>query len=185
MKRTANRTQIKQNWTPGPDEADFAEKAGIDWNKEAPKFIDYHLAHGSLMASWPAAWRTWIRNAAAWMAKAQPVRSDLVSLSQAKDDAYGAGWWASTLGNTTRETIGAQLVICVNGYDVVAVARDCCAAAGLAPEWRGDLSSVEGWLREGIDPDAAVAAIQAERRKPARIASMRYFDLRVRNHKAA
>jgi hypothetical protein len=32
------------------------------------------------MASWPAAWRTWVRNAAAWKAKAQPVRNDLLSM---------------------------------------------------------------------------------------------------------
>jgi uncharacterized protein YdaU (DUF1376 family) len=51
--------------------ADFPSEAEIAWcDSERPDlsartvaiaFRDYHLAHGSTMKSWPAAWRTWVR----------------------------------------------------------------------------------------------------------------------------
>ena len=30
---------------------------------QASQFRDHHVSHGKTMADWPAAWRTWIRNA--------------------------------------------------------------------------------------------------------------------------
>jgi uncharacterized protein YdaU (DUF1376 family) len=51
--------------------ADFPGNAELAWcDAERPElsaatvavaFRDYHLAHGSTMKSWPAAWRTWVR----------------------------------------------------------------------------------------------------------------------------
>ena len=51
--------------------ADFPSEAELAWcDSERPDlsagtvavaFRDYHLAHGSTMKSWPAAWRTWVR----------------------------------------------------------------------------------------------------------------------------
>ena len=51
--------------------ADFPSEAELAWcDAERPDlsagtvaiaFRDYHLAHGSTMKSWPAAWRTWVR----------------------------------------------------------------------------------------------------------------------------
>lgn len=51
--------------------ADFPTNAELAWcGTERPElsagtvavaFRDYHLAHGSTMKSWPAAWRTWVR----------------------------------------------------------------------------------------------------------------------------
>ena len=51
--------------------ADFPTDADLAWcDTERPElsagtvavaFRDYHLAHGSTMKSWPAAWRTWVR----------------------------------------------------------------------------------------------------------------------------
>ena len=51
--------------------ADFPSEAELSWcESERPDlsagavavaFRDYHLAHGSTMKSWPAAWRTWVR----------------------------------------------------------------------------------------------------------------------------
>lgn len=43
----------KQHGWPNPD-------------SELDAFKDYHLAHGSRMADWEAAFRTWLRNRARW-----------------------------------------------------------------------------------------------------------------------
>jgi len=46
--------------------------------REASKFLAHHQAQGKLMASWPAAWRTWCLNFEAWQkekaAAAKPER---------------------------------------------------------------------------------------------------------------
>ena len=38
-----------------------AERPELSAGTVAVAFRDYHLAHGSTMKSWPAAWRTWVR----------------------------------------------------------------------------------------------------------------------------
>ena len=43
----------RQNGWPNPE-------------SELDAFRDYHLAHGSIMADWEAAFRTWLRNRARW-----------------------------------------------------------------------------------------------------------------------
>lgn len=43
-----------------------AEKGWPDPRTELDAFKDYHLAHGSLMADWEAAFRTWMRNSTRW-----------------------------------------------------------------------------------------------------------------------
>jgi hypothetical protein len=44
-----------------------------DPRRELDAFKDYHLAHGTLMADWEAAFRTWLRNALAW-GKSKPIQ---------------------------------------------------------------------------------------------------------------
>ncbi len=48
-----------------PSEAELAwceaERPDLSAGAVAVAFRDYHLAHGSTMKSWPAAWRTWVR----------------------------------------------------------------------------------------------------------------------------
>jgi hypothetical protein len=39
---------------------------------EFEKFADYHRSKGNAMADWPAAWRTWLRNADAYASRGQP-----------------------------------------------------------------------------------------------------------------
>lgn len=48
---------------PGPSELDWCESERPDLSAGAValQFRDYHLAHGTAMKSWPAAWRTWVR----------------------------------------------------------------------------------------------------------------------------
>lgn len=41
-------------------------KLAIDMNLQTLQFVDYHIAKGSLMKDWSAAWRTWMRKAAEW-----------------------------------------------------------------------------------------------------------------------
>jgi hypothetical protein len=56
-----------------PFEADIRwtlkEHAKLSAWTEAEKFRDYALAHRKTYADWPAAWRTWCRNAERWSAE--------------------------------------------------------------------------------------------------------------------
>ena len=65
-KRTAARTQLPEDWKPSYDDLGAALdmlKSQAAVNNEFEKFRDYHLAHGSLMASWSRAFRYWCRRA--------------------------------------------------------------------------------------------------------------------------
>jgi hypothetical protein len=181
-KQTARRTRIAEDWQPGADGRAFAEGLGIDVEREAPGFLDYHLAHGSLMLSWAAAWRSWCRRAVEYGHATGQRNLPLLSVVAAVDpaDLYGATAWAASVAGTMpdRSAEGA-LVPHLAGYDAAGVARDCCAAAGLAPEWRGDLSIVASWLLDGVDPDEFVAVIRRASRPARPITSMRYYDRAV------
>lgn len=58
------------NWSLGPSEAEDAARIletvpglSIQPNREWDQFRDHHLKQGSIFSDWPAAWRTWMRNA--------------------------------------------------------------------------------------------------------------------------
>ena len=74
--RTAARTQLPETWVPSPDDIAAAEKAlagsGLTWQGQLEKFADYHMAHGSLMASWGRAFRYWCRQAPGFAPKGFP-----------------------------------------------------------------------------------------------------------------
>jgi hypothetical protein len=60
--RSKPRTGIPSTWNPDPAGVAYAEKAGMNRliiDREAGKFRNHHMAKGSLMADWNAAWRTW------------------------------------------------------------------------------------------------------------------------------
>jgi hypothetical protein len=40
-----------------------ATQAGLDVQAELEQFRDWHTSHGSAMADWHAAWRTWVSKA--------------------------------------------------------------------------------------------------------------------------
>ena len=63
-KQAAKRSKISESFLPSEAHREFAGQQGVSVIDELPKFIDYHRAKGSLMASWDAAFRTWLRNAA-------------------------------------------------------------------------------------------------------------------------
>lgn len=73
MTRTKARTTIPKDFSVSPEIVESAKKNG--WpnpHSQIEAFKDYHLAHGSLMADWEAAFRTWLRNQAKWRAESQP-----------------------------------------------------------------------------------------------------------------
>jgi hypothetical protein len=95
-------------------------------------------------------------------------------------DAYGARGWAAKLPDVRSGTVRGATVLCLDGWDVVATARDVCAAVGLPATWRGDLSAVADWLRAGIEPDAMVDAVRRARKPQGDLHSLRWFDAVVR-----
>jgi hypothetical protein len=73
-KRAKAKTQIREDAQPTEQDVEAAERVGLDaatFRSEWRKFRDHHLANGSLMADWPAAWRKWLSN----VGKFQPARA--------------------------------------------------------------------------------------------------------------
>ncbi len=62
-KKTKPRTSVPKDFRPEGDGLQSAIDVGLNVDAEVRKFIDHHEAKGSLMASWPAAWRTWVGHA--------------------------------------------------------------------------------------------------------------------------
>lgn len=61
--RAKRATQMPDNFVLSEDMTKYASDAGIDPMSEFEAFKDFHLSKGSVFRDWPAAWRTWIRNA--------------------------------------------------------------------------------------------------------------------------
>lgn len=60
------RSRIDEERPPSVADIGYAESKGYpkQWVSEQwERFRDYHIREGSLMADWPAAWRTWVQNA--------------------------------------------------------------------------------------------------------------------------
>lgn len=154
---TVRRTRITDTWEPSEADREFAANLGVDPDKQAPFFRDHHISHGNLMASWPAAWRTWCRKEVSFgRASGKPA------LPYDASDSYGAEGWARQLPDAKEERVnGDRVARYVAGWDVVGVARDLCQAAGLsAIHWRGDLSPIAEWLRAGVEPDSMLAVVR-------------------------
>ena len=188
MPKTAKRTQIGEDWQLSNDDKAFAESLGIDWAVIGPEFHDYHQMHGSLMASWHAAWRYWCRNQVRFGRATGQRNLPILAVIQGtgpapgddQTDAYGAGGWAAKLPDAKPGTVRGATVLCLDGWDAAETARDACAAIGLLPTWRGDLTAVADWLRSGIEPDAIVDAIRRARKPQGELKSLRWFDGFVR-----
>ena len=178
MTKTAKRTRITEDWQPSPNLREFAEGLGVDPDAACGCFVDHHLAHGNLMASWDAAWRLWCRNEVKF-GRARGVQTPPLLAAAVGPDPYGVRAWAAGLPDAEPGQVGDALVPCIEGYDVGGLACDVCEAAGLPKAWRGNLWAVVGWLRGGIGPDAILAGVRASK-KPADIKSLGYFDAAVR-----
>lgn len=183
MPTTSRRTQIPEDWNPSDDGVEYALGKGIsDVADLTESFRDYHLAHGTLMASWAAAWRTWCRNQVTFGRATGQRQLPLLAIASTPDpnDPFGAKAWAAKLPDARPDTLpGGIVAMCVGGFDAAGTARDLCQAVGLAPDWRGDLMPIAEWLRAGIDPDHLIAAVR-NGAQPRVAGSWRYYDVRVR-----
>jgi len=64
-KRAKRRTAMVQDTQPSKDDVRAAVADGLSMDEirsEWRAFRDFHIAKGNVMADWPAAWRTWLRN---------------------------------------------------------------------------------------------------------------------------
>lgn len=68
QKRASPKTGVQADFYPNEAGIEAAESVGLDVKVEVRKFIDHHEGKGSLMASWQAAWRTWVGKAAEFRA---------------------------------------------------------------------------------------------------------------------
>lgn len=64
-KAPKKRTRISEDWRPSPALMAWTREKhpSVDPNVEGPIFVSHHVAKGDTMASWDAAWRTWMANA--------------------------------------------------------------------------------------------------------------------------
>lgn len=89
----SRRSGIDPDWQPDAADRAVAHRSGVtDLEREVTRFRDHHAAKGSLMADWPAAWRTWCGNARTF-AKPAPRFSpgslgalEVMGLAQRDDD---------------------------------------------------------------------------------------------------
>ncbi len=73
MKHTSRRTLIPEDFEADDQIMELvAQRGWPDPRLEVVKFRDYHIAHGTLMADWQAAFRTWLNNAVGFGAKPMP-----------------------------------------------------------------------------------------------------------------
>jgi hypothetical protein len=84
-------TAYPADFYPNETGEQVATQGGVSIPSELEKFRDYHLARGSTMKDWQAAWRTWARNAAKFaQEKARPPPIRVVSGRQSAIDNYAA-----------------------------------------------------------------------------------------------
>ena len=73
MKHTSRRTLIPEDFEVSDPIMDLvAQRGWPDPREQLHKFKDYHIAHGTLMMDWEAAFRTWLNNAVGFGAKPMP-----------------------------------------------------------------------------------------------------------------
>lgn len=68
--------QLPDTFRPSEKHQALAAEKGVDLRAEWPKFCDYHRAKGSTMKDWSAALNNWIRKAAEYGGKVQPLRPE-------------------------------------------------------------------------------------------------------------
>lgn len=77
------RVALPSDFDRTPERWAVASRAGmnpLDIDPQFAQFRDYHLAKGSHMADWDAAWRNWVRKAVEWgAAKSKPSQFDEIA----------------------------------------------------------------------------------------------------------
>lgn len=76
------KTRLPSTWLPSEDLRNFAfrERPDLDLDLTARKFIAYHLAQGSWMSDWDAAFRKWVLSEYAKKSKGRAADADLASV---------------------------------------------------------------------------------------------------------
>lgn len=108
------------------------------------------------------------------------------------NDAWGIDAWCRSLpgvvptSSDTERAIGKWVI---HGRVIDAFAKSIAKAAMLPGSWRGDWSALEGWARDKIKTNDAIAAVRSRVEwgdyDPNRVASIKMFDTSVRGGRKA
>ena len=175
------RSRIPEQWQPDAKCAAFARDLELDPAQLVGPFVDHHLAKGSLMADWDAAWRTWCRNDVKYAqrrAPGLPLFAVVKGGSEAaQGDPYGTRAWAATVpdaspGGETWWLGGSN----GHGVDLPGFAADLCEAARMDPtRVAGGLDIVAEWLRSHRVPYWIEELIRRAQKPAGGIKSLEYF----------
>ena len=175
------RSRIIEDWQPSARCAAFARDLELDPAALVGPFVDHHLAKGSLMADWEAAWRTWCRNDVKFAQRRAPGLALFAVVTggqpAAAGDSFGAIAWSKTLQDAT-EAEGKRWLGGYNGHgvDVAGWAADLCEAAKMDPtRVAGGLSVAAEWLREHKSPYWIEDLIKRARKPAGGVKSLEYF----------
>lgn len=172
--KAAKRTLITEDWQPDSSGLSYALEHGVSPDIEVEKFRDYHLMHGNTMASWPAAWRTWVRNAGKFSEGRSCPRSNV--------SPYGINEWCHTRRDAVMLPFGGEMRSSIGGFDLARVATEACIAARIPAGTRPDLDPLADWLRHGCSLDDIVRAIETADRRPDR-PNLRWYTRAVLERK--
>lgn len=175
------RSRLREDWQPNAKCAAFARDLELDPTALIGPFVDHHLAKGSLMADWEAAWRTWCRNDVKFSQRRAPGLALFAVIKggqPARDgDPYGAEAWAATLPDATLEG-GRRWLGGHNGHgvDVAGWAADLCEAAKMdSSKIAWGLDYAAQWLREYKSPYWIEDLIKRARKPAGGVKSLEYF----------
>lgn len=70
--KRARGSRLPSGWTPNEGHRSFAATNQLLIDDELSRFSDHHVAKGSIMKDWDAAFRLWLRNSAKWSKPAIP-----------------------------------------------------------------------------------------------------------------
>lgn len=162
------RKRVQADWWPDDNGIAFASERQISPDLEVPRFRDHHIAKGSLMVDWAAAWRTWVQNAVKFRAdKPKPTGTNGHDLL--------AGRWGD---DRITEEKGRPVV---NGYYVDHVSERLADITGLAVT-PSDRIMVQ-WLADGYEPDEFVPVVRRLAERADGVSTLAYFDRAVREQR--
>ena len=96
-RKQATRRRRSDAWEPGEKGEKYAFERGVDPGQEVTKFRNHHLAQGSVMADWDAAFRTWCDKARQFRAP-MAASGGNKSQRQRADESNFLGAWAEQFG---------------------------------------------------------------------------------------
>lgn len=168
LRSDRRKTRVSPDWWPDDNGIAFASERQISPDIEAPRFRDHHIAKGSLMVDWAAAWRTWVQNAVKF-------RGDKPKPNGANAHDLLAGRWGD---DRITEEKGRPVV---NGYYVDHVSERLADITGLAVS-PSDRIMVQ-WLADGYEPDEFMPVVRRLAERADGVSTLAYFDRAVREQR--